>query len=103
MLPARLPYSVRAWSWSCQSPLALGESGGRVAIGRVVGTPVRPRGTDVFPADFGERRTGREPLDQVGIGDVGPAGRDHVSSSSGHIPALGVRNWPLLCRAYTRF
>jgi hypothetical protein len=29
------------------------------------------RPVDGFPADFGERRAGREPLDQVGIGDVG--------------------------------
>ena len=29
------------------------------------------RPVDGFPSDFGERRVGREPLDQVGIGDVG--------------------------------
>jgi hypothetical protein len=33
---------------------------------------------DCFPADFGKRSAGREPLDQVGIGDVGSSERDQV-------------------------
>jgi hypothetical protein len=44
---------------------------------------VRPRGVDGFPVDSGEQDTGREPLDQVGIGDVGPAERDHVGEPVG--------------------
>ena len=45
---------------------------------RIVEIPARARPVDGFPADFGERRAGREPLDQVGIGDVGSSERDQV-------------------------
>src|SRR5260370_15156742 len=38
---------------------------------RIVEIAAWSRPVDGFPADFGERRAGREPLDQVGIGDVG--------------------------------
>jgi hypothetical protein len=33
---------------------------------------------DGFPADLGKQRAGREPLDQVGIGNVGSSERDQV-------------------------
>src|SRR6266852_1294543 len=38
---------------------------------RIVEIAAWSRPVHGFPADFGERRAGREPLDQVGIGDVG--------------------------------
>ena len=38
---------------------------------RIVEIAAWSRPVDGFPSDFGERRAGREPLDQVGIGDVG--------------------------------
>ena len=41
------------------------------------------RPVDGFPADFGERRAGREPLDQVGIGDIGSSNATESASRSG--------------------
>jgi len=43
---------------------------------RIVEIAAWPRPVDGFPSDVGERRAGREPLDQVGIGDVGFVERD---------------------------
>ena len=39
-----------------------------------------PRPVDGFPADLGKQRAGREPLDQVGIGDVGSSSATFPSS-----------------------
>jgi hypothetical protein len=50
---------------------------------RIVEIAAWSRPVDGFPADFGERRAGREPLDQVEIGDVG-------SSSFFKVPTLLV-------------
>ena len=45
---------------------------------RIVEIAAWSRPVDGFPADFGERRAGREPLGQVGIGDGGSSERDQV-------------------------
>jgi len=47
---------------------------------RIVVIAAWSRPVDGFPADFGERRAGREPLDQVGIGDVGSSSATSPSS-----------------------
>ena len=47
---------------------------------RIVEIAAWSRPVDSFPADFGERRAGREPLDQVGIGDVGSSSATFPSS-----------------------
>jgi len=47
---------------------------------RIVEIAAWSRPVDGFPADFGERRAGREPLDQVGIGDVGSSSETFPSS-----------------------
>jgi len=47
---------------------------------RIVVIAAWSRPVDGFPADFGERRAGREPLDQVGIGDVGSSSATFPSS-----------------------
>src|SRR5438105_3053942 len=72
MLRGRLLYSVRAWSWSCRSPLAWSESGSRVAYRWVVGIPVRPRDAsceqEVVRVDGGKLDADE---DLVGAGSVG--------------------------------
>ena len=47
---------------------------------RIVEIAAWSRPVDGFPADFGERRAGREPLDQVEIGDVGSSSATLPSS-----------------------
>ena len=47
---------------------------------RIVEIAAWSRPVDGFPIDFGERRAGREPLDQVGIGDVGSSSATFPSS-----------------------
>ena len=48
--------------------------------GRIVEIAAWSRPVDGFPADFGERSAGREPLDEVGIGDVGSSSATFPSS-----------------------
>ena len=43
---------------------------------RIIGIAAWSRRVDGFPVDFGKRSAGREPLNQVGIGDVGSSERD---------------------------
>jgi hypothetical protein len=65
-------------------------TGGRVADRRVVGIAVRPRGVD-GSSRLRRVGTGREPLDEIGIGDVGSAERDHIDEPIGDqaIASLG--------------
>src|SRR5947208_17188119 len=59
-------------------PLWLSSLARRSTDSRIVGIAVWSRPVDGFPADFGKRSAGREPLDQVGSGNVGSAERDEV-------------------------
>src|SRR6266851_1102193 len=59
-------------------PLWLSSLARRPTDSRIVGIAAWSRPVDGFPADFGKRSAGREPLDQVGIGDVGSSERDEV-------------------------
>src|SRR6266852_3711371 len=50
---------------------------------RIVGIAAWSRRVDGCPVDFGKRSAGREPLNQVGIGDVGASERDQVRKPLG--------------------
>src|SRR5258705_13437512 len=50
----------------------------RATDSRIVGIAGWSRPVDGLPADFVKRSAGREPLDQVGIGDVGSSEGDEV-------------------------
>ena len=55
--------------------LWLSSLGRRPTDSRIVGIAAWSRPVDGFPVDFGKRSAGREPLDHVGIGDVGASER----------------------------
>src|ERR1700676_1628167 len=82
------------WSDGCELALWLISLGRRPTDSRIVGIAAWSRRVDGFPVDFGKRSAGREPLDEVGIGDVGSSERDQVREPLGDqaIASFGGRS-----------
>src|SRR6266446_2129927 len=74
------------WSDGCELAFWLSSFGRRPTDGRMVGIAAWTRRVDGFPVDFGKRSAGREPLDQVGMGNSAgvPKLRDDAAAKGMH-------------------